>query len=393
MLVPTGADTASMETNNATKITKPIEIFKPGSFTAVNGERYTFSPADVAELAASYDPNTSDAPFVVGHPKLTSPRFGHVGSLSVNSAGVLCAIPANVVPEFAEAVNAGYYPKVSASIFLPSAPGNPTPGKHYLRHVGFLGGAAPAVKGLQSVEFSASTEGVAEFGYEDKMIVGLFRSLRDWMIDKFGLEQAQSVLPDYSLDTLNSIADSTQDPSLPLPAFSDPHTQEDDLTTAAAQKNLDEQTAALAAQQKALNDATVALLAREAKIRKTEFADFAEGLCKEGKLIPAQKASVVEILSQLDSANQIADFAAGDENHGKTGAELFKQFLSVQPKQVEFDRITKDSSAKATIASFAAPAGEHVDQEGLAELAAVNAYMAENKGVDFISAVRAVRSA
>ena len=120
MLAPTGADTASMETNNATKTIKPIEIFKPGSFTAVNGERYTFSSADVAELAASYDPATSDAPFVVGHPKLTSPRFGHVGSLSVNSAGVLCATPANVVPEFAEAVNAGYYPKVSASIFLPS---------------------------------------------------------------------------------------------------------------------------------------------------------------------------------------------------------------------------------------------------------------------------------
>jgi hypothetical protein len=393
MLAPTSADTASMETNNTTKIVRPIEIFKPGSFTAVNGERYTFSSADVAELAASYDPNTSDAPFVVGHPKLTSPRFGHVDSLSVNSAGVLCAIPANVVPEFAEAVNAGYYPKVSASIFLPSAPGNPTPGKHYLRHVGFLGGAAPAVKGLQSVEFSASTEGIAEFGYEDRVVVGLFRGLRDWLIDKFGLEQAQSVLPDYALDALNSMADSTQDQSQPLPAFSDPHSQEDDLINAEMQKALDVQTAAIAAQQKTLAEVAAALAVREARLKKVEFADFAEGLCTTGKLLPSQKAPVIEILSQLDGANQIADFAAGDENHGKTGAELFKQFLSVQPKQVEFGRVAPGSGGQATIANFAAPTGEQVDPEGLAELAKVQTYMDEHKGVDFIDAVRIIRSA
>jgi hypothetical protein len=387
MPMPRIADTADMDTNNAPKTIKPIEIFKPGSFIAVNGVRYSFTAADVAELAASYDPATSDAPFVVGHPKLTSPRFGHVASLAVNGAGVLCASPANVVPEFADAVNAGFYPKVSASIFLPDAPGNPTPGKHYLRHVGFLGGAAPAVKGLQSVEFAANQEGIAEFGYEDRVIVRLFRGLRDLLVDKFGLEQAQSALPDYSLDDLDAaaIADSLQDQPQPLPAFSDPQTQEDDLSLIEQQKALDTQAAALAAQ-------SAALAAREAKLKKVEIADFAEGLCVAGKLLPAQKASVVEILSQLDGANKVADFAAGDENHGKTGADLFRQFLAGQPKQVEFNRVTTGVGSNATVVNFAAPAGERVDEAGIAQLAAVQTYMAANPTVDFITAVKVVQA-
>ena len=93
----------------------------------------------------------------------------------------------------------------------------------------------------------ASQEGIAEFGYEDRVIVRLFRGLRDLLVDKFGLEQAQSALPDYSLDDLDAaaIADSLQDQPQPLPAFSDPQTQEDDLSLIEQQKALDTQAAAL----------------------------------------------------------------------------------------------------------------------------------------------------
>lgn len=371
-----------------TKTIKPIEIFKPGSFTAMNGQKHTFTAAQVKELADTYNPEFADAPLVVGHPKLTSPRFGRAGRLFVNEAGVLCAEPADVVPEFAEAVNAKQYPKVSASIYLPDAPGNPTPGKHYLRHIGFLGGAAPAVKGLKSVEFSADTAGVVDFSYDDRVVVSLFRRLRDWIVTKDGAETAQQILPDYQLDYLteDAIRDELRDPD---PSFSNPPHTEDDLNT---QEALAAREAALAQREQDLANRQAAIAAQEAAAKRSGHADFAEQLVVSGQLLPVQKESVVAILAQLDEANLVADFAEGHENHGKTGAELFKAFLSAQPKQVEFRRVSPTGKESGGTAEFAAPPGYDVDPEGLAVMQKAQAYIQEHPGTDFIAAVKAVSS-
>jgi hypothetical protein len=382
-----------MDTKTPTpaKSIKPIEIFRPGSFIAMNGQKYTFTPEQVQELADTYKPDFADAPLVVGHPKLTSPRFGHAGKLYVNAAGVLCADATDVVPEFAEAVNAKHYPKVSASIYLPDAPGNPTPGKHYLRHIGFLGGAAPAVKGLKSVEFAAAEEGVVDFSYEDRQIVQMFRNMRDWFISTIGIDKADQILPTWTLDSLaeSSIRDDIEESgNSTSPAFSHP-TQPTEAELS-QQKALDDQAAALALQKKELDDRAAAIALQEAGLKKTNHADFAEALCTEGRLLPAQKASVVEIMSQLDAANQVADFAAGDANHGKTGADLFKAFLSVQPKQVEFSRISKELGNAADVADFAAPPGSIVDPEGQELYRKAMAYQIAHPGIDLITAAKAV---
>lgn len=378
-----------MDTQNPTKISAPIEVFRPGSFVASNGKKFTFTTAQVQELADTYNPAFSDAPLVVGHPKLTSPRFGHAGKLFVNAAGVLCADPADVVPEFAAAVNAKHYPKVSASIYLPDAPGNPTPGKHYLRHIGFLGGAAPAVKGLKSVEFSDAEDGVVNFGYEDRLISQLFRNLREWFIATAGAAKADEVLPSYSVDAIAEAA--IRDERNPELDFSNPtHPTEAELSQ---QKDLDAQAAALLQQKTDLLARETALAAKESAIKKAGHADFAEALVLAGQLLPVQKATVVEIIAQLDAVNQIADFAEGDENHGKTGADLFKAFLQAQPKQVEFGRFSKSGDKAAGAADFAAPEGMAVDPEGLETLGKAEAYIKAHPGTDFIDAVKAVQAA
>lgn len=377
-----------MDTQNPPSI-KPIEIFRSGSFVAMNGKTYSFTPAQVQELADTYNPAFSDAPLVVGHPKLTSPRFGHAGKLYVNAAGVLCADAADVVPEFAEAVNAKHYPKVSASIYLPDAPGNPTPGKHYLRHIGFLGGAAPAVKGLKSVEFSDAEEGVVDFGYEDRVIVQLFRNMRDWFIATVGADKAQEILPNYQLDAITeAVIRDDLDDTQPIPAFSNPNQPTE--AELSQQKTLDDQAAALALQKKELDNRAAAITVQEAAIKKTGHADFAEALCTEGKLLPAQKASVVEIMSQLDAANQIADFAAGNENHGKTGADLFRAFLAAQPKQVEFKRVSQAAGADTDTADFASPPGTEVNPESMELYRLATQYQQAHPGVDIVTAAKAV---
>jgi hypothetical protein len=371
---------------------KPIEIFKAGSFVAMNGQRYTFTAQHVQELADTYNPSFADAPLVVGHPKLTSPRFGRAGRLFINDAGVLCAEADEVVPEFAEAVNARLYPKVSASIYLPDAPGNPTPGKHYLRHIGFLGGAAPAVKGLKSVEFAADEAGILDFSYEARTIVSIFRRLRDWLVDKDGLDAAQKIIPDYQLDNLaeDAVRDEISG-SDALPGFSNPDPQMETNVNKAA---LDAQAASLAQKESDLTNLAAQLAAREAALKKADHADFAEALVASGHLLPGQKDTVVVLLCQLDAANQVADFAEGHEHHGKTTADLFKAFLSSQPKQVVYGRVAPpaaDGGASSGTADFAAPPGYDVDPEGLAVVQKANAYMKEHPGIDFVEAVKAVQ--
>lgn len=68
-----------------------------------------------------------------------------------------------VDPAFSEMVEKGRYKKISASFYLPNSESNPKKGFLYLRHVGFLGAAPPAVKGLKNPIFAENEVGVVDF--------------------------------------------------------------------------------------------------------------------------------------------------------------------------------------------------------------------------------------
>lgn len=145
---------------------KPFEIFRVGTHTANSGATLTFSAADLAAVAAGYDPDMHEAPLVVGHPRMDGPAYGWVKSLEFRE-GALLAAADDLAPEFEDLVQAGRYKKVSAAFYTQRDPGNPTPGRMYLRHVGFLGAVPPAVKGLKPVEFSDDGSGLLVFGERD----------------------------------------------------------------------------------------------------------------------------------------------------------------------------------------------------------------------------------
>lgn len=136
-----------------------IAIMRPGSFTSVEGTKISFSRADLAQIASSYDAKRDPAPIVVGHPQTNDPAFGWIGALEVQG-DVLVAKPSEIAPSFAEAVKAGHYRKISAQLYQPGDPNSPNPNGYYLRHVGFLGAAAPAIKGLGTVAFAATGKAV-----------------------------------------------------------------------------------------------------------------------------------------------------------------------------------------------------------------------------------------
>ncbi len=162
---------------------KPIQIFKAGRHTAASGETLAFSAADLEATAKAYDPKVHEAPLVVGHPDSDSPAYGWVSALHAGDG--LEAETAQVDPAFAEMVNEGRFKHISASFYRPDAPRNPTPGIYYLRHVGFLGAQAPAVKGLRAAQFSAADEGIVEFS-EESADEALWSRFRNWLFHHLG---------------------------------------------------------------------------------------------------------------------------------------------------------------------------------------------------------------
>ncbi len=130
----------------------PIEVFRAGKFVAMGGSEQTISEVNLRDIASGYDRDLSPAPVVIGHPATDTPAFGWVEHLYVEG-GILKATLEETSVEFASLVKEGRYKRVSIALFLPNSPNNPKPGNFYLKHVGFLGAASPAVPGLKPVKF------------------------------------------------------------------------------------------------------------------------------------------------------------------------------------------------------------------------------------------------
>jgi len=321
---------------------KPIQIFKPGRHTAMSGAGLEFSAADLAASAAAYDPAKHEAPIVVGHPALDAPAYGWIKGLAYADSA-LDAQPDQVDAAFAEMVAKGYFKKISASFYAPDAPGNPVPGVYYLRHVGFLGAAAPAVKGLRNPSFAADEAGVVEFsGWEDRTVARLFRQLREWFIGAHGQETADKVVGSWDVDALVEEAAREDTKTFPAPAFAASTTLEESPVTpveAAALEAENKRLAALVADT-AARDRAAAVASRHAA-----HVAFAEGLV--GKLAPAQRDMAVALLDHLGGQEAVVEFGEGEAKQPL--ADAVKAFLQALPDQVDFaDQATRDRAAGAT---------------------------------------------
>jgi hypothetical protein len=307
---------------------QPLHIFRPGRHTAMSGATLDFSAADLAASAAAYDPAKHEAPLVVGHPAVDAPAYGWVKALF--AAPDLEAEPHQVDAAFAAMVDAGRFKKISASFFMPTAPGNPVPGVYYLRHVGFLGAAAPAVKGLRSPEFAADEGGIETIEFSTQ-------------------QEITSVTP------------------------------EEKAALEAENTQLKQQLADGAAREKA------AVSAR----RHADHASFCEGLVKEGRLVPGLSPVIVATLDFVADQEQVVEFAEGEMK--KPLAEALQAALKAAPPQIDFAERGADKIEQLVAgADFAAPHGLTVDAAALDIHRKATAY-AETHKVDYLAAVHAVQ--
>lgn len=372
-----------------------FEIFRSGERISADGSRWNITDADVQRAAEVYDPKLHEAPIVIGHPAMNAPAYGWVPKLAADG-GSLTAEFAQMDDGFAAAVRAGRYKKVSASFWPPGHPNNPVPDSYYLRHVGFLGAHAPAVKGLRAIEFGAAEDGVIEFSEAAHGIAArLWRNMREWLIAQFGQDAADKVVPDWEIEGIKEMAarpDLPPDPVLfadppPTPQPNpqeNPMSQEDQAAALAAEKAAREKAEADAAQAKAelkkLQDEQAKDL-RDAAHQQN--ADFAEGLVKEGRLKPADKALVVQVLDFAEHPEHTtADFGEG-EAAKPLGVALREFLAAVLPQQLPTGEMARSGEAQAAGSlNFA----EHADPSEL-ELHQRAQALAAKEGISYEQAV------
>lgn len=305
------------------------------------GQTITFSADDLAAAAAGYDPAKWKAPIVVGHPIIDAPAYGWVAGVR-DEAGELYADADQVEAQFAELVREGRFKKVSAAWFTPSHPRNPTPGSYYLKHIGFLGAAAPAVSGLKPVEFVDDDSDAAE---------------------------------------VLTIEFSTDAPA----GAADPITHEEPPTVTP------EEAAALKAQNEALAAQVDTLTAEKKETARlalhAEHAAFAEGLVKAGRITPGLAPLIVATLDHL-GVTEVPMYGEGDD--AKPLPAALKAALSAAPVVVDFsERGAPEDEHAAAVADFAAPDGYQADAAALDLHRRAQAYQAANK-TDYLTAVKAV---
>lgn len=367
---------------------KPLHIFKPGRHTAMGGVVVEFAASQLEASAAAYDPALWRAPLVVGHPKLNAPAYGWVDALSASSIG-LEADPADVEPAFAEMVNTKRFPNISASFWSPAAPGNPVPGVYYLRHVGFLGATPPAIKGLRTPEFAEADEGIVEFSSEwsDMDNAGLWRRMREWLISKFGLPEADQVVPSYLVAGLEQsaqqeIADAQAEAAGTSPhttAFADTTPNQETPVTPEEKARLEAENAELKAR---LAAAALDARNRAAAERHATHVSFAEGLVNAGRLSPAHLEMTVATLDFMGSHEGVLEFGEGDAKQPL--ADGFRKFMEQLPVAPEFagEIATKDRAAAGSV--------DFADSTSIAHAAVAYQTEQANRGIH-VSTTDAVR--
>lgn len=367
---------------------QPIEIFRVGKHTAMNGKTLNFDRDAMAAAVAAYKPDLHEAPVVVGHPKDNHPAFGWIDHMELTEDGIVLAHPKQVDADFAELVAAGRYKKRSASWYEPDSPANPVPGTYYLRHVGFLGAQPPALKGLKDVQFNEAEEGILEFAdtspYIYSTIGKMFRGVREWLIGKEGIDAANQILPDYQISELE------YETQRQLQKAAEPSFSEGNMSTQ-NQETPEQKIARLESELAASNQQQTAdfseqeknLKAREKALAEKEIGAQVDKFITDGKVTQADKVGLVAFMASLDEGSQTIEFGEGDKAVKQSQRNFMTDFLAGLPKSIEYGEVSGGAG------------GQHTEEMNPQELAAkVSAYrkkqLAEGHHISFSEAAAAV---
>lgn len=266
-------------------LTDWFDVFRCGTHLDHSGKWRTFTEADIDKAIASYQ--SDSAPIVVGHPTLNAPAFGWIQQFR-RQGPTLQARCSRVADEFADLVKRGLYKNRSISF---NSDGT-------FRHVGFLGAAAPAVKGLEDIQFADKGEFITMDTAETVQTE-----------QAAAQEQAEEVQVEPKAEAKTAESEAEQQSSCADAEFkTEPEVSLSDLES--QQKQFQETVKKLESQIKSLENA---LNVEQEKNRKAEFAAYADELIRKGRLNPVAKAPLISTMESLFVSDQ-ANFASPENS-------------------------------------------------------------------------------
>ena len=265
-----------------------IDVCRVGTWRDAMGRDVTITTDLFDQIVAKFGAD-DPVPMVVGHPKTDAPAYGYVEALR-RTGDRLQAKFRDIMPAFRAAVEAGAY--TGRSIALRAG---------QLRHVGWLGGRAPAVPGLAPTQFSS----------ED-------------------YETVELAAGDLAESTESNTPKPQQEPTM------DPDKKKEE--------ELKAREAELAAQQDALEEREKAVEKMEADAQRaadlaaanTALADHVEA----GRVLPAERAGLAALFVALP-ADEVEFAAPKDDGESaevvkKSPKEILDALLSALPNRVDY---------------------------------------------------------
>lgn len=334
-----------------------IDICRTGTWRDARGREVEVTDATLDGIVATHA-SQDPVPVVVGHPATDAPAYGWVEALR-KTGDRLQAKFRDIAPAFRSAVESGAYSGRSIAF---KGDG--------LRHVGFLGGRAPAVPGLAPTQFSAEADTEVAFSVgEDgelampeplkwalRTMADIARGFREDIIAEKGIEAADERIPSWRIDELQRAADDLDGAETgfagPAKANSNDvqtQTQEEPGMTGTPD-NPDE--AALAARKADLD-------AREARIKEQETAAAATARLaaadaalaphvEAGRVLPAERAKLAALFASLPDDDTTVAFAAaeGDGQVQEKPRATLEGLLAALPVRVRYDKVTGGAAPK-----------------------------------------------
>jgi hypothetical protein len=311
-----------------------IEICRVGEFVEAGGKRVVIDDAFLNQAIANFNAGHHEPPIVVGHPELDAPAFGWTEELRRNGDRLEARF-ADTNDEFEKLVKEGAFRKRSSAFYL-----NPPT----LKHVGFLGATAPAVKGLKNIHFAEGETATFEnsFNLNEEIKMGL----EDKDVEKVTEGVFEKIKNFFKLP--DDAARATQ----PTAQFS-----ETDVKAIVAEAVKDIKTEAVKeakaelAEELKTRDETIQSLRddvnnQSASRKRSQIVAFCERQ-GNGKITPAMKrAGIIEFMESLEVADAgekekaIALFSEGAEGVKTevkfSRSEWFQNFVEGLPQFVEF---------------------------------------------------------
>ena len=372
-----------------------IEVFRAGDY----GERGNWTAGDLDRLAATYDSRLHAAPVVLGHPAEDAPAYGWVKRLR-RAGQSLWAQLEKVDPLLESLLRAGRFAQRSVALYKLF----PLTGGPYLRHLGFLGAAPPAVKGLAPVRFAeaasicfttaAESHPIALTSFLPEASMPETKSKLENFIDHL----RGFFVPDTPNPTATHAGERSADPSPVPPLAGDAFAER--LT--ALEQRLDTLAGAKTAAEQKLNET-------EAARQREQIANFVESLRARGRFPPMFEGwgvlQFMERLAELEaSAGSIEAQEVEEANEAKEKATpvsplaWFQEFLARLPAVIEFRELSttevhgsRVAGRESRLVRFTEPQrGMSVDPESV-ELAERAEALAAEASISYAEALAQLR--